>query len=67
MVINPTDRLDPKKFDEDVRFTSWIDRGEKRQVIYHDGSKTEPLGLFIQYFLFFFPTASYYHVAFCPS
>ena len=50
LVMNPTDRLDPGKFDQDVRFSSWIDKGEKRQVIYHDGTVTWPLGQKNMYF-----------------
>lgn len=52
-MIHPSDRLDPAKFEEEVRFTSWIANGKKRQVLYHDGDDSVPLGLFIEYVFVF--------------
>lgn len=54
-MIIPIERLDPEKFEEEVRFTSWIANGEKRQVLYHDGADSVQLGLVIKYVFLFLP------------
>lgn len=52
-MIHPSDRLNPDKFEEEVRFTSWIANGEKRQVLYYDGADSVQLGLVIKYVFLF--------------